>query len=153
MKRLLAAVVTALLVTSSVALAEGAWSWYTDAKGEASGSLASLTALGVSDARGGDSLYPGQSMPLRVSIKNENAVPLTLVSVEIGDLKSGDGSCDASLADSRLRFDRTPDIAVQPGANEVVLGSVRLPKLLAQSCQGKDVSAEVSVRAAYGVAG
>jgi hypothetical protein len=78
-------------------------------------------------------------------------VALTIVSAEIGDLKSGDSTCDASLEDSRLRFDRTPDLVVQPGANDgIVLGNVKLPKLLAQDCQGRDISAAVSLRAAFG---
>jgi hypothetical protein len=149
----LAALIGVVLALCGSSLAAGVWSWYTDATGEASGSLASLAALDVSDARGGDGLFPGQSMAIRVSIKNPNPVALTLVAAEVGDLRSGDDACDASLQDSRLSFDRTPGIAVQPGANEgLVLGNVRLPKLLAQSCQGKAITAPVSVRAAYGVA-
>ena len=146
-------VVGVVLASGSVAVAAQTWSWYTDAAGEASGSLGALQSLQVSDAKGGDGLLPGESMALRVNISNDNRVALTLVSVDIGDLKSGDGACDSSLADSRLRFDRTPDLVVQPGSNDgVVLGSVRLPRLLAQECQGRDVSAAVNVRAAFGAA-
>lgn len=151
LRNILVAVTIVVATSAGAGLAADVWSWYVDAEGEASGSLASLQALRVSDAKGGDNLYPGQTMPIRVDISNENPVPLTLATVEISDLRSGDQACDASLQDSRLRFDRTPDIIVHPGANDgIVLGSVKLPRLLAQSCQGKDISAGVNVRAAYG---
>jgi hypothetical protein len=71
--------------------------------------------------------------------------------VDVGDLQSGDSACDESLANSRLRFDRTPDITVKPGSNDgIVVGNVRLPSLLANACQGQDVSADVQLRAAFG---
>lgn len=140
-----------ILASGTVALADAGWSWYTDAEGSASGSLGALTPLEVSDAKGGDGLLPGETMLLKVNIRSDNRVPLDIVSVEIEDLKSGDDECNASLENSRLRFDRTPNIVVQPGDNDgVVLGSVKLPNLLAQSCQSEDVSAKVNLRAAYG---
>ena len=144
-------VVGVMLASGSVALAAKTFSWYVDAEGSASGSLGALSSLDVSDAKGGDGLLPGETMVLRVNIDNPNRVALDLVSVDIGDLKSGDGACDDSLADSRLRFDATPDVTVTPGSNEgIVLGKVKLPNLLANECQGRDVSAAVSVRAAFG---
>jgi hypothetical protein len=147
-------VVGTVLAVTSAAVAAQTWSWYTDASGEASGSLASLQALEVSDARGGEGLLPGASMALKVNVTNPNSVALDIVSVTVGDLKSEDASCDDSLQDSRLRFDSTPEITVKPGDNEgVILGSIKLPRLLANSCQGRDVSAEVQLRAAYGAAG
>jgi hypothetical protein len=158
MKRL-AAIATGLAIGAALwgfgpAAAAEVSGWWTESNGVASGSMASLAPLEVSDAKGGDRLFPGQTLALKVQVKNPNPVPLTLAAVEIGDLKSEDGACDDTLAGSRLRFDRTPDIVVQPGTNDgVVLGSIKLPKLLANSCQGKDVSAEVQVRAAYGATG
>ena len=144
-------IVGVMLASATVALGAQTWSWYVDASGSASGSLGALQALQVSDARGGDGLLPGETMALRVNISNDNRVALNIVSVDVGDLKSGDDACDSSLEDSRLRFDRTPDLTVQPGDNNgVVLGSVRLPNLLAQGCQGRDISADVQLRAAYG---
>jgi len=145
-------VVGLTLASGTVALGAQGWSWYVDVEGEASGSLGALSPLDVSDAKGGDDLLPGDVMPLRVNVGNPNRVALMIVSVEIGDLRSSDDSCNESLADSRLRFDRTPDLIVQPGANDgLLLGKVKLPNLLANSCQGMDVSASVNVRAAYGV--
>ena len=140
-----------ILSSATVALGAAGFSWYTDAQGEASGSLGSLVALDVSDARGGDGLLPGERMLLKVNVSNPNRVALSIVSVEVGDLKSGDSACDESLADSRLKFDSTPDLVIQPGSNDgIVLGSVKLPNLLANACQGEDVSADVQLRAAYG---
>jgi hypothetical protein len=144
-------VVGGMLATGSVAVAAQGWSWYVDAEGSASGSLGALQSLQVSDAKGGDGLMPGETMVLRVDVSNPNRAALSLVSVDIGDLKSGDDACNTSLEGSRLRFDRTPDITIDPGSNDgVVLGSVKLPKLLAQSCQGQDISADVQLRAAFG---
>lgn len=144
-------VVGLMLASGTVALAAQGWSWYVDAKGEASGSLGSLASLDVSDAKGGEDLLPGDRMALKVNISNPNRVALDIVALDVGDLKSGDGTCDASLADSRLRFDSTPNLTVQPGDNPgIVLGSIRLPSLLANACQGRGVSADVQVRAAYG---
>jgi hypothetical protein len=144
-------VVGTVLATGSVALATTSWSWWTDVSGSASGSFASLQPLGVSDAKGGDGLLPGETLALRVNIDNPNRVALSLVTADIGDLKSGDETCDTSLEDSRLRFDRTPDITVKPGSNDgITLGNVRLPSLLANACQGRDISADVSLRAAFG---
>lgn len=145
-------VISVMIGSAGTAIGAVGWTWFVDSGGSASGSLATLEPLKVSDARGGEDLLPGEKMAIKVDVENPNRVPLTLVSVDIGDLKSGEGECDASLADSRLRFDRTPDIVVQPGGNDgVVLGQVRLPRLLAQRCQGQTVTADVHVRAAYGV--
>lgn len=145
-------IVGTVLAASSVAVAAQAYSWYVDVEGSASGSLGALSPLDVSDARdAGNGLLPGETLAIKVDIGNPNRVALSIVSVDVGDLKSGDGSCDDSLADSRLRFDRTPDLTVQPGENAgVILGSIRLPKLLANACQGESVSAAVQLRAAYG---
>ena len=147
-------VVGVMVASAATALAAAGWSWYVDVNGSASGSLGALSPLQVSDAKGGDGLLPGETFPVKVNIDNPNRVALDIVSVQIGDLKSGNGDCDGSLADSRLRFDSTPDVTVQPGANDgIVLGKVKLPTLLANACQGRDVSADVQVRAAYGAAG
>lgn len=141
-----------MLASGTTALAAAGWSWYTEVEGSASGTLGALSPLDVTDARGGEGLFPGEVLPLRVDIGNPNRVDLTLVSVDIGDLESGDGACDESLKDSRFRFDRTPDILIHPGKNDgIVLGKVRLPDLLAQSCQGKDIEADVTAKAAFGV--
>lgn len=147
-------VVGGMLASGSVAVAAQTWTWFVDAEGSASGSLGALLPLDVSDARGGDGLLPGETMALKVDIDSPNRVALTLVSVEIGDLESGDDACDGSLADSRLRFSRSPGILIRPGQNAgIILGTVRLPRLLAQDCQGEDITATVSVRAAYGAEG
>lgn len=154
MKKVVIAFWLGLMVASGgTALAAQAVGWFVESEGTASGSLGTLEALKVTDARAaGEGLLPGESLAVKVDIENGNRVALTLAAVEIGDLRSGDETCDASLADSRLRFDRSPDILVQPGENDaVVLGSVRLPKALANSCQGRDIDAEVAVRATYGV--
>jgi hypothetical protein len=144
-------VVGGMLATASVAVAAQTWSWYVDASGSASGSLGALQALDVSDAKGGSGLLPGDTFAVRVDIDNPNRVSLEVVSADVGDLQSGDSACDESLANSRLRFDRTPDITVKPGSNDgIVVGNVRLPSLLANACQGQDVSADVQLRAAFG---
>lgn len=144
-------VVGVMLASGTVALAAKGWSWYTGvAEGEVSGSLASLAALEVSDAKGGDGLFPGQVLTLRVIVKNPNEVTLDISRVDVDDLKSGDGTCDDSLQDSRLRFDPTPDVSLVPGTNDVVLGKVKLPTLLANECQGRSITAKVHITAAYG---
>lgn len=116
--------------------------------GEARGKLAGLASLKVSPVEG-EAVFPGQVMPLRVTIVSDNPVDLDVVDVELGDLKTGDDLCDQSLERSKIRFNRE-EVTIKPGENNVLIGRVALPTKLANSCQRKEVTAKLVVTAAYG---
>ena len=132
-------------------IAASAWpalaAWLVTSRGEAGVQLASLAPLKVGTAHATDDpALPGKTLPLVADVDNPNPISLAIVDVQLDALTSGDAGCDVS----DVTFKST-DVTVDSGSTkDVQLGKLTLPGKLANACQGKTITAQVTARAAYG---
>lgn len=143
----LAAAVAVGLVVVGVGVA----SWAVSGEGKAGGTIGELRPLTVELAKGDADALPGQDLALRAVVTNPNDIPLEVTAVSLTDDLTVDGKdgCNASLKDVRS-LEKADGLTLKPGANEITVGTVRLPKQLDQECAGATVTGKVRVVAAFG---
>lgn len=136
-----------VLGASGVAVA----GWLVSGEGKAGGAIGSLRPLKVSEAKGEEAALPGQDLQLRATVENPNEIPLSVNDVALLDDLGVEGKagCNASLKGVR-GLSKTDGLVLKPGDNEIVVGTVKLPKQLDQDCAGGSVTAKIRVTAAFG---
>lgn len=121
--------------------------WLVQGEGEVGARLASLEPLKVGKATvvSDDIALPGKTIRLQADVENPNPTELTILGSDLKNLSAGD--CDVT----GLKYHDNNKLDITEGRNEkVVLGRLVLPELLANRCQGSEITAVITVRAAYG---
>lgn len=138
-------ILVGVLAGIAIAAAPGVAAWLTSGNGTASVALAELKPLGVSPAKV-EGAWPGDTVEVRADLKNPNARAVSAQTITLTDLHADVAGCATGA-----KFTPTTDIPLPPGdANDVQVGTLTIPKGVAQKCVGATLQGTLSVEAAYG---
>jgi hypothetical protein len=130
----------AVLASTGTALS----AWLISGKGEASVQLASLKPLGVSPAKIAGA-WPGDTIDVHADLSNPNERQVSVTGITLTDLSSDTAGCATGL-----KFVPSTDISLAPGdSHDVLVGTVTIPKGIAQKCAGANVTGDLAVEAGY----
>lgn len=133
-----------ILAGLAIAAAPGVAAWLVNGHGTASVALAELKPLGVSPAKVSN-VWPGDVVEVHADLKNPNERQVSVIGITLTDLSSDTVGCATGL-----KFEARTDIPLSPGdSNDVLVGTVTIPKGIAQKCAGASITGDLAVEAGY----
>ncbi len=148
MRKRTKAVVVAAVVMLGLATAGASWAWLTsttnaNASGGAGGNLTALEQGNTTYnyGTGVTKLYPGHSAGVRIEVKNNNEVPVEIVSVVAGAITATPSGCSAQMETSTSGINiegAGTNFLIQPGETKALVlpTGVTLKNTADNSCAG-----------------